>query len=325
MATAEVANEPEQPKPAAGPSFLEELQDAWRQMPEKPLFFLLFAAWLLLFHFLGNSTLGYINTPSLLSWLYGAYHSPMHDDDHGIYIPFLVLGLAWWKRQEILAAPKRLWWPGLLILGAGCVLHLAGYMIQQPRVSAAAMFLGLYGLLGLVWGPAFLRAIFFPYFLFAFCVPIGSLSGSITFPLRMLVTKISVGIAQILGVDVIRDGSRIFNEARTFQYDVAPACSGIRSLIAMFLLATVNAFIFFKLWWPRLVVIGLAIPLAVADNVVRITTIILVGKAFGHEAGVSIEQNLGFVTFAVALAGLFGISWCLEKLVFKRQAKEAKP
>ncbi len=326
MATAEVVTEPEQPKPAARPSFMEELKDCWRQFPEKYLFLGLVIPWVLLFHFLGNSTFGYMNTPSLLEWLAGAYNSPLKDDDHGAFIPFLFLGLAWWKRQELLDAPKRLWWPGLFILAAACLLHVFGYMVQQPRVSAAAMFLGIYGLIGVAWGPAFLRAIFFPFFLFAFCVPIGSLSGMITFPLRMLVTHISVAIAQILGVDVIQDGSRIFNEARTFQYDVAPACSGIRSLIALFLLATVYAFMVFKAWWPRLVIIVMAMPLAIAGNVVRITTIILVGKAFGHDAGVMIEQKFGFVTFAVAFAGMFGVSWLIERFVFReRPSAEVKP
>jgi len=322
MATADVATEPEQPKPAAGPSFLDEAKRLWQQVPEKPLFFALLVPWVLFFHFLGNSTFGYVNSPSLYYWLEGAYNSPFKDDEHGPYIPLLVLGLVWWKRQELVAVPKRLWWPGLLILGAACLLHVLGYLVQQPRLSVAALFLGVYGMMGLVWGPALLRVIFFPYFLFLFCVPIGSLSGMVTFPLRMVVTKLAVLIAQFLGVDVIQDGSRIYNEARTFQYDVAPACSGIRSLIAMFVLSTVYAFVVFKQWWPRLVVIGMAMPLAVAGNVVRITAIILVGQAFGHDAGVMIEQNFGFVTFAVALVGMYGVSWLLERMVFKRAKAE---
>jgi len=37
---------------------------------------ILLAAWLALFHFLGNVTLGYIHTPSLLSWMHSAYCRP---------------------------------------------------------------------------------------------------------------------------------------------------------------------------------------------------------------------------------------------------------
>ncbi|MCD6050520.1 MAG: hypothetical protein K0Q55_1923, partial [Verrucomicrobia bacterium] len=311
-------------KPAAGPSFMEELKGCWRQVPEKALFFGLVIPWLLLFHFLGNSTFGYVNSPSLYLWLEGAYNSPFQDDDHGPLIPLVVIGLCWWKRKELQEAPKRLWWPGLFILGAGCLLHVLGYLVQQPRLSVAALFLGIYGLIGVAWGPAFLRAIFFPYFLFMFSVPIGSLSGMITFPLRMVVTKIAVAIAQFLGVDVIQDGSRILDEAGKFNYDVAPACSGIRSLVAMFLLATVYAFMIFKQGWARAVIIAAAMPLAIVGNVVRLTTIILVGKAFGHDAGVMIEQKFGFVTFLVALVGLYGISWLLERIVFKKAKAEVK-
>src|SRR5437667_4151167 len=36
--------------------------------PSKELFLMLLAAWIALFHFYGNSTLGYVNTPSLFGW-----------------------------------------------------------------------------------------------------------------------------------------------------------------------------------------------------------------------------------------------------------------
>ena len=48
----------------------------------------------------------------------------------------------------------RLWWPGLLLVGLALALHLAGYMVQQPRISIVALFTGIYGLMGLAWGRA---------------------------------------------------------------------------------------------------------------------------------------------------------------------------
>ena len=97
---------------------------------------MLLAAWLALFQFLGNSILGYIHTPSLFSWMHEAYRSSRssaNDDAHGNFIPFLVVGLFWWKRKELLAPSLKIWWPGLLILAAAMVLHVLGYVIQQPR------------------------------------------------------------------------------------------------------------------------------------------------------------------------------------------------
>ena len=115
-------------------------------------------AWLALFQFLGNSTLGYISTPSLLSWMNAVYVSNPDangsDDSHGKLIPFVVLALFWWKRKQLLALPLRTWWPGLLLVALALGLHVLGYMVQQPRISIVALFTGIYGLMGLAWGRA---------------------------------------------------------------------------------------------------------------------------------------------------------------------------
>ena len=52
-----------------GLTFWQELTWYWRQWPSKPLWFGLLAAWILLFQFLGNATLGYIDTRSLFGWM----------------------------------------------------------------------------------------------------------------------------------------------------------------------------------------------------------------------------------------------------------------
>ena len=40
----------------------------WRSVPNGGVLLCLLAAWVVLFQFLGNSTLGYVNTPSLFGW-----------------------------------------------------------------------------------------------------------------------------------------------------------------------------------------------------------------------------------------------------------------
>src|SRR5437867_9356620 len=102
----------------------------WRRLPDKGLFFGLLAAWLALFHFFGNSTFGYVDTPSLFHWMFNAYNSksPTADDGHGNLIPFVVLGLFWWKRKELLALPMKTWWPGLLLVALALALHVIGYV-----------------------------------------------------------------------------------------------------------------------------------------------------------------------------------------------------
>jgi hypothetical protein len=162
----------------------EEIVGLWASLPDKPLFFILLAAWLALFQLLGNSTFGYKDTPSLFSWLNYVY-SMGEDDEHGRLIPIVVLVLLILKRKELTEIPKAPWWPALLLLVAGLLLHIAGYVIQQTRVSVVGFFAGLYGLTGLIWGRRWMAATFFPYFLFVFCLPLGgTLAEKITVPLR---------------------------------------------------------------------------------------------------------------------------------------------
>ena len=289
----------------------EELAVFWRSLPDKPLFFCLLAAWILFFHFLGNSTFGYKDTPSLFVWMNYTYNNS-EDDAHGKLIPVVVLVLLAVKRKELTAVSKAPWWPALSLVLAGLLLHVIGYVIQQTRISIIAFFVGFYGLTGLVWGREWLKATFFPYFLFAFCFPMGTLAEKITFPLRMLVTHISVGIGHALGIEVVRNGTQIMS-ADGFNFDVAPACSGIRSLTALTALTTIYGFLTFKAGWKRALMVLIAVPLAVIGNVARIAGVIITAEAFGQKAGLKFHDGAGFVTFAVAIVCVLALGHWLRE------------
>ncbi len=305
-------------------TFGQELAGCWRQLPDKFFFLSLLAAWLSLFHFHGNSTFGYINTQSLFVWMWDSYSntSPTSDESHGKIIPLVVLGLYWWKRRELLAARTGPWWPGIFIVAAALVLHAAGYVAQQPRAGIMAMFLGLYGLTGMAWGRDWLRKSFFPFFLFVFCIPLGVLAEFITLPLRFLVTWITAGFAHtVLGVDVVREGTQLFDSARTFRYDVAPACSGIRSLVAIFAVGTIYGFISFQKNSERLALIVLAFPLAVIGNVFRMLLIIVAAEMFGQDAGNFVHENwfFGLLPYVPAVFGMMWVGRWLQRRKISRE------
>ena len=111
-----------------------DFRECWQKLPNKGFSLLLLAAWLALFQFLGNSTLGYVHSPSLFRfvldtcnpqlvyWLTALdFHSVFHwmgqaEEGHIIVVPLVVLGLFWWKRKELMALPLALWAPGLWVL-----------------------------------------------------------------------------------------------------------------------------------------------------------------------------------------------------------------
>jgi exosortase len=277
--------------PAAAGDFKTEFLHCWEQVPNKGMFFGLLAAWLALFQFLGNGTFGYIDTASLMYWMVNAFKG---DDEQGLLIPFVVLALFWWKRKKFLAAPNRIWAPALALLAGALVLHMLGYLIQQPRVSIVALFTGIYALIGLIWGPAWMRAGFFPFFLFAFCIPISSVGEPVTFPLRILASKLVWLLSHGLGIDVIRDGNQLYNSGRTYRYEVAAACSGLRSLMAIFAIATIYAFLSFEKNWKRVVMMASAFPLAVIGNVTRLLSIIIAAEVSGQSGGDFVHENFFF-------------------------------
>jgi len=289
-------------------------REEWQTLPNRGFFLGLAVVWFALFEFLGMSTYGQLGTSSLLTWMFNVYSSPAVDEQHGMLIPFVVMVLVWWKRKLLAAQAARLWWPGLWLVVAGLFLHLAGYIVQQPRLSVIGMFTGFYGVMGLAWGPNFLKTILFPYFLLIFCVPLGELGAPITLPLRIMVATIVATISQLgMAPDVMRQGTQLFDAQHTFGYEVAPACSGIHSLVAMLALTIIYGFVNFRAPWKRFVFVAAAMPLAVVGNVVRLCLTIMVAEMFGQAAGKSVETNFGFITFAVAIGCIVLLGRWLEK------------
>ncbi len=313
--------------------FRSDFLDCWQKLPNKGLFFCLLAAWLALFIFLGNSTLGYINSPSLLWWMYLAYQpAEATDDGQGLWIPFVVLGLFWWKRRELLALEIKTWAPALALVGFGLLLHVVGYAVQQPKLSIIGFFIGLYGLTGVAWGSAWLRASFFPFFLFAFCVPLGNQAQPISFPLRVLVCNVVGFICHyVLAIDIRVIGTALIDPTGHYQYEVAAACSGMRSLIATLAVAMIYAMLSFQTWWKRGVLISSAIPLAVIGNVVRMLTIVLAADFAGQKAGNYVHDGgpfgiISLLPYLPVFGGLFLLGyWLRERDVEPALTLEPKP
>jgi exosortase len=314
--------------------FRIEFLDCWQRLPNKGFFLILLAAWLALFQFLGNSTLGYISTPSLLRWMYLVYQPSTDpgasDEAHGNIVPFIVLALMWWKRKQLLALELRLWWPALLLVGLALLLHVVGYLGQQPRISIVALFTGIYALMGVAWGRQWLRESIFPFFLFVFCIPLGWSAGAVTFPMRLLVCRVvEVVSAYVFQIDVARVGTALIDPTGQYQYDVAPACSGIRSLFATLAVATIYAFLSYKTWWKRALLIAAGFPLAVLGNVVRMLTIVIAAEIGGPKAGNYVHEGgpsgiLSLLPYIAAFAGLLLLGHWLRTETSKPALPEAK-
>ena len=285
-----------QPENGILEDFRIQFLECWHRLPNKGLFLGLLVAWLALFQFVGNSTLGYISTPSLLEWMHTVYSgddASGSDDGRGRFIPFVVLGLFWWKRKQLLTLPLNTWWPGLLLVAFALVLCT-----------------GVYGLMGLAWGRQWLRESFFPFILFVFCVPLGWSAATITFPLQLLVCRVVEFICHnVLAIEIVRDGTKIMDPTGRYQYEVAAACSGIRSLFATLAVAIIYAMLCFRPWWKRGVLMISAVPLAVLGNTVRMLAIVIAADIWGQGAGDYVHEGgpygiISLLPYVAAFGGL---------------------
>ena len=286
------------------------------------------AAWLALFQWHGNSTLGYVRTPSLFVYLYDSFSGTAGSNEHnlldseegfGFLIPLVVLVILWLKRRQLLALESAPWWPGLLVVGSGALVHIVGYRVQQPRISVVGLFTGIYGLCGLTWGRAWLRASFFPFILFLFCIPLGSLAVPITFRLRVLVTQLVAFVSHyILAIDVIVEGTGIKDPTNRYHYEIAAACSGIRSLIATVALSVIFGFFSLQKSWKRLAMIASAFPLAVLGNLLRMLAIVIAAELGGQQWGNRVHDGgpggiFSLLPYVPAFAGLLLLEHLLRE------------
>lgn len=307
--------------------FQTELVRCWKALPNKGFFFAMLGAWLALFHFRGSSLLGYVHTSSLFGWMFEAYNSPNEaaDDKIGNLIPFMVAGIMYWKRKELLATRPQMWWPGVFLILFAVVIHIAGFIIQEPRVSIIALFTGIYGMMGLAWGWRWMLKSFFPFFLFVFSVPLGNHADIITTRLQLLVCWLVELVSHnILQIEVIRRGALLFDPAGQYQYEVAAACSGIRSLFSIFLLATAYGFLCFQSTWKRLLMMSLAFPFAVIGNLVRMLCIIMAADFFGQKGGDWVHDN-GFFSIVPYIPAILGLLWVGGLLEKSERKKEVRP
>lgn len=318
--------------------FVREFVELWRRIPNRWLVFALLLIWAALFHLFGNSTLGYVNTRSLFNWWIWVYTRGAENADgsiditklfdgeeaHAWFIPGVVVLLLWLKRDELLTIRLRVWWPAIGIIMAALLMHLLGYMIQQSRVSLVAFFVGLFGLTGLFWGKQWLRMALFPFALFAFCVPVSGSIDTVTFPLRLMATKITAVTCQtLLGINVIQDGTQLFDASHSYQYEVAAACSGIRSLTAILAFGVIYGYMTFDSTWRRFAVALSAIPLAVLANVIRLILIVLAAEAFGQDAGNYVHESSLFsiAPYVPAIGGML----LLGRWIREDRKPEEKP
>ncbi len=259
----------------------------------------------MMFHMLGN-TVSNVESRSAFRWMFSRWQDTVSfgaDYSHGYLIPFVSLGIIWYKRKEIFSVNMKVDWRGLVVVIIALFFHWAGAKTQQTRVSLISLVLLLWGLPFYFFGWELAKKLIFPCSYLIFCVPLNFMDV-VAFPLRMFSTKLAADTLNGIGIVAVRSGTAIHSSvAGGFGFDVADPCSGLRSLLAMTALTAVYAYLTQKTLLKKWILFMASIPLAVFGNIARIVTIAIVAEALGNKFALTLYHDYsGYILFATAIS-----------------------
>ena len=183
----------------------------------------------------------------------------------------------------------------------------------QLTIKMVALVLSWIGAFVLCFGSRASRQAVFPLcFLFGLVpIPLLALNGIIAL-LQLGSAWAACVLFALFGIPVTQDGVVLTIPGLTLQ--VAQECSSIRSSSMLLVTTMVLAQLLLRSRWRKALLIGLAVPLSVAKNGLRVFTIAMLSTHVdrGYLTGRFHHQG-GIVFFAIALIVIFGALWILRR------------
>ena len=264
---------------------------------------LLTAGLIVLYGVQGNAQEVHRHGRSAIGWMVGRWNGSGGDLSHGWLVPLVSAYVLFHRRSRLQAAVKQPAIAGFVVVALAMLLHWAGVRSQLTRLSLLSMILFLWGTPYAIYGRQVSSLLIFPCAYLLFCIPFSFLN-SLTVPLRLIAATCSTGILNGLAIEATQVGTAIYSGAGGgVNIDVADACSGLRSLIAMSAVTAAYAQLTQRGWWRQWILFLSAVPVAMVGNMVRIVTVAMVASAFGKDVATKVYHDLsGFIVFAVALS-----------------------
>jgi len=228
---------------------------------------------------------------------------------HGYLIPLVSGFVVWHKRHTLKGIPVVPSRAGLWVLAGGLLLYLFSSWWFVNVVADVSMLVVLTGLSLYLFGRSVTRALMFPLAFLVFMIPLPKISIIyITFWLKLFAARMATEFVEALGIPVLLQ--RAFIQLPNGLIEVDNACSGLRSLISLLALGVVFAYFLPVSRLMKVMVAVLSIPVAVAANLTRIVTVILVSYLYAPtgRAFEMVDFATGLSVFAIALAGLAIVS-----------------
>ena len=265
----------------------------------------LFGLWLI-----GSVVVSWNAVQSLLRYSLGN-----DDASHTLLIPIISACLIYLDRKQIFR--QHSYGVGVfafpLLLGA--IFLFGSSRSSPPSPSACALGLALLWVAGfaLAFGSEALKRARFPLMFLLLFVPLpDALLDKVVYFLQKGSAELSALFFNLTPLPVLREGF-VFHLPR-FSIEVARECSGIRSSIALLVLAVLVGHFFLRGLWKQIVFVLAGIVVMIIKNGIRIVTLTLlanyVDPGFLHG---NLHREGGVVFFVIGLLLLLPVFWFLQR------------
>ena len=248
------------------------------------------------------------------------------DSSYLVVIPLMSAVLLYLERDRIPAqTPSNNRLSSIFLLLAAVIMVTVllgvGSKVAGLQLSGWILTLALVWIAGfaLLFGKSALRTSYFPFLFLLLMVPLPNfLLDRIIFLLQQGSAWITGVLFDIAGVPALREGL-VFHLAKV-SIEVAKECSGIRSSMALFIVALLVAHFRLRNFWNKVLFVAFGLFLMILKNGVRIATLTLLAVyvnpdfLFGR-----LHHQGGVVFFVLALLLLLPLLFFLQR----NEAKKA--
>jgi exosortase len=250
-----------------------------------------------------------------------------NDWSHALLVPVIGVYYLFQNRGRLMRLSTSVCWWGLPIMLMGMVSYAFWiYPGRNDMFQGYSMIITLFGLVLFILGPRMMAVLWFPIFYLGFGVKVAQkLWEMIALKLQNIAAVSSTALLNIIGlaldieanvrgntIDIFHHGTRLYPPM-----NVAEACSGLRMLMAFLALGVAMAFLAPRAWWQRVVMVLMTLPIAVAVNVGRVTTLGFLHVYAPEYAKGDFHIFVGMLMLIPAAGMFMLLGWVLDKLIIQ--------
>ena len=241
------------------------------------------------------------------------------NSSHGILVPIITAFFIWKKWSDLKRTHIQEDWRGAILLTLSLIVYILSVLGGVAVVGRAMIVVTLMGLVLYNYGSAVFKKLAFPLFFLFFMIPLpDSLIGLVSVPLQRLATDIASVLINLSTIPVYQEGNMLYFSQT--QLEVAEACSGIHSIMAMLMLGTLFVYINRMKTTAAVLLLSTAIPIAMIANITRVTGTGILAHFYGARVARGfLHEFSGMAVFAFGLVLLMLVYWLIQRFMKNHQ------